>query len=200
MKRAVNITVLLIAAVAAVLLAARLAGARMHDASPGPLPRDAFDPSLGTNVEVHLAQVATDGNWSVTSFTNDLGMSCSAISVPGHGPSTECADPGSEFSDSPVVVHSGFAQVVGGSPQTPRLQWVWGTVRPGSPIDRLELTLSDCTREPLALDDDYFLYVFSPAQVSAGLGAQTVTALNASGGTLATADARPSSTTALSSC
>jgi len=197
MKRTVNIIVVLVAAVAAVLLAARLAGARMHDASPAPLPRDAFDPSLGTNVEVHLAEVATDGDWSVTSFTNDLGMSCSAISVPGHGPSTECADPGSEFSDSPVVVHSGFAQVVGGTPQTPRLQWVWGTVRAGSGIDRLELTLTDCTHQPLEFDDGYFLYVFSPAQVSAGVNAQTVTALDASGGAVATADARPSPTSAI---
>lgn len=182
MKRITVLFLLVAGALFAGLLAAHFASAVGNE--PGPTQGE-FDPALGHNRADHFVQTLADGQWSLTSFTNDLGEVCSGITVPGHGLGVGCIDAAAEFSASPLVVHAGSSQSPGGDSRRWHNYWVWGHAQT-SVVNKLQLTLTDCTRVPLPMDGGYFLYVFSPSQIDQNVGPQSVTALAADGSAITT--------------
>jgi hypothetical protein len=179
MKRMLQVASVVVAAALAGLLAVRLASAVNRSTTPPP-PRSAFDPALGHNLADHWLTTVGGQQWSLTSFDNDFGQRCEGINVPGRGAGIGCIPSSAQFADSPVVVHLGSAQDIGGDRARWDMEWLWG--RADRDIARIDLTLTDCEIVHLPLDNDgYFLYVVAPAQIEANVGPGTLAAFDIRG-------------------
>ncbi len=140
-------------------------------------------PALGVKISEHFPTFVDGGRWSLTSFKNQIGEVCAGENHPGGGQSLACRDPETMFADRSLVYFSGKQRL---SPDAASWDnaWVWGWASPD--VARLELRLSNCTRLPLAINNErLFFYVIGKGLLSQGVTPAQIIAYNAPGEQLA---------------
>lgn len=175
---------LVVAGLLATVAAALVTGAFVLDPAGGgdggPAERDArMVPAPGSNVKAHGRVVVDGATWYLTSFEDLDGNYCLAEHYPGGGVGTGCASPKELFARSALWAGAGSTQDPG---ETGRWAKAWVSGRAAPVVERLELTLSDCSRIPVRLDADrVFLHVMSAEQLRRSTLPARLTAFGADG-------------------
>ncbi len=161
----------------------RAAPTASYEAYSAPQEVQNTTPALGARVREHFPTFVDGGRWSLRSFENQIGEVCAGENHPGGGQGLACRDPETMFADRPLVYFSGKQRL---SPDTASWDnaWVWGWTSPD--VARLELRLSNCTRLPLAINNErLFFHVIGKGLLLQGVTPAQIIAYNALGEQLA---------------
>lgn len=146
-------------------------------------------PAPGTKPETLLTQSVEGESWSLRSFTNAAGELCFGEKVPGEGQGITCATIDQYLGESKLYVGVGARQRSGGDLTEWDNSWILGLAAPE--IDRLELVLTDCSRQPVMMGESgLFLYVMGSGLLHSDVWPDTIIGYDASGNVVAREEVR----------
>jgi hypothetical protein len=182
----VTITVLNCAVAVSVLASGNTA----QGAAQRPMSRLDTTPAPGAAVSSHALQNVGGAQWSLTSFTNQLGQVCAGEKIPNDegdgGQALTCRDPRTLFTNGPLVTFAGSRQSSSDLLHWENA-WVWGWAAPS--VAKVTLLLTSCAEVNVPIVEGGLYFIVLPsAELRAGVGPQQVVASSAGGEVLARND------------